>query len=77
MQQLLSFFMSMIMLLLSLFGFGAGNAGTNPPEDESVFQPVYVSDTTIAYGAQEDQTLDLLLIRHVGNFCFDRRCHRR
>ena len=61
MLQLLSFFMSMIMLLLSLFGFGAGNAGTNPPEDESVFQPVYVSDTTIAYGAQEDQTLDLLL----------------
>ena len=61
MQQLLSFFMSMIMFLLSLFGVSAGTPVPETPADDTAFQPVYVSDSTVAYGENDDQNLDLYL----------------
>ena len=61
MQQLLSLFISMIMFLLSLFGFSAGTTAPETPEDTASFQPVYVTDTTIAYGENDDQNLDLYI----------------
>lgn len=60
MQQLLSFFLSMITFFLSLFGFGAGTTNPTPtPGSDTV--PYYLSENTVAYGSSEDQTLDLFL----------------
>lgn len=60
-QQLISLFMSFIAFLMSLFGFGG--ATTEPADPAPVTDPeiVYVSESTIAYGADRDQTLDLFL----------------
>lgn len=59
-QTLISFFMSIVAFFMSLFGFG----GTADPEPTPtpVTDPdpvVYVSENTLAYGTDANQTLDL------------------
>ena len=61
MQQLLSLMISIMMFFLSLFGFGSGTTAPETPADETAFRPVYVSDTTVAYGENDDQNLDLYI----------------
>ncbi len=61
MQQLLSLMISIVMFFLSLFGFNPGTTAPETPADDTTFQPVYLSDTTVAYGENDDQNLDLYL----------------
>ena len=56
-EQLLSMFLSFIMSFLTLFGIGVP---TDPQPDPEPVTPVYVSEQTLQYGADSDQTLDLL-----------------
>lgn len=60
MQQLLSFFMSVIAFFMSLFGLGGVQTDPTPVP---VADPeiTYLSDSTVSYGADKDQTFDLFL----------------
>lgn len=59
-QQLFSWFMSIVAFFMSLFSFGGK---TEPVVPAPVTEPeiVYLSEQTISYGSDKDQMLDLLL----------------
>ena len=60
-QKLVSFFMSIVAFFMSLFGIGGGS--TDPePTPTPVTDPdpiVYLSENTLSYGSDANQTLDL------------------
>ncbi len=60
-QQLISLFMSFIAFFMSLFGFGGGGKTPEDPTPVPGPEVVYLSETTLSYGADQDQTLDLFL----------------
>ena len=60
-QQLISLFMSFIAFIMSLFGLGGKTTDPVDPTPVIDQEIVYLSDQTIAYGASDDQTLDLFL----------------
>ena len=58
-QQLMSMFLSFVMLLASLLG--RGGTGTTPTPEPDPATPTYLSERTVSYGSNQDQTLDLFL----------------
>lgn len=60
MQQLISLFLSWIMMFLSFLGFNFGG-GTNPAPAPDTFVPVAGMEQTLAYGSADTQKLDLYL----------------
>ena len=61
MQQIISLFLSWIMMFLSLFGFNLGGGGTTTEPTPAPFTPKAGMEQTFAYGSADTQKLDLYL----------------